>query len=189
IIDLYSAIDESKTKSLSPSTCKPFLQCIELAGPKGEVVRVKALFDDGAMVGAMCSTVFHKVKHRLGGWQPSTRKLRMANGTVIRSKAIWHGEITIGQVQAKGHFEVFNSGGGWQFLFGKPLLQAFKAVHEYETDVVHISNASVTNTLRNRSRATAATVEDQNKPKGIRLTENVKLRRMKMGGLAQPPSR
>ncbi len=37
-----------------------------------------------------------------------------------------------------GSFEVFSSGGGWDFLFGKPLLEAFKAVHDYKTDLVRI---------------------------------------------------
>jgi hypothetical protein len=37
---------------------------------------------------------------------------------------------------------VFNSGGNWEFLFGKPLLWNFDAVHRYRTDkvVIHSNN-------------------------------------------------
>ncbi|KIJ58243.1 hypothetical protein HYDPIDRAFT_61227, partial [Hydnomerulius pinastri MD-312] len=139
IVDLYSAgnVEEDGDKPY-PGQCRPFLQHISFAGPQGEVVRVKALFDDGAMVGAMCSSFFHKVKHRLGNWGLSTRRLRMANGSIVHSEALWEGEITVGNIRTHGAFEVFNSGGSWKFLFGKPLLQAFNAVHDYTPDTVRI---------------------------------------------------
>ncbi|KIM63078.1 hypothetical protein SCLCIDRAFT_118266, partial [Scleroderma citrinum Foug A] len=85
-------------------------------------VCVQALFDNGAMTGAMCSSVFKTVKHNLKGWRRSTQALRMANGTIIPSEATWTGTIHIEGIEATGTFEVFNSGGGWSFLFGKLLL-------------------------------------------------------------------
>ncbi|KIK41123.1 hypothetical protein CY34DRAFT_50702, partial [Suillus luteus UH-Slu-Lm8-n1] len=127
----------------------PFLQNISFAGPQGEIVRVKALFDEGAMISAMCSSVFNKIKHRLGNWGPSSKRLRMANGTVVPSQAMWKGDITIGGIQARGEFEVFDSGNGWNFLFGKPMLRAFRAIHNYETDQVQVSGAGGTKTLYN----------------------------------------
>ena len=41
----------------------PFKQGIQLYGPKGEIVRVEGLFNGGAMVAAICTSVFEKVKH------------------------------------------------------------------------------------------------------------------------------
>jgi hypothetical protein len=35
-----------------------------------------------------------------------------------------------------GTFQVFNSGGAWDMLFGKPLLAAFGASHAFENDVI-----------------------------------------------------
>ena len=77
VIDLYSVGHESVTRKMcSEGTEIPFKQGIQLHGPKGEIVRVEALFDGGAMVAAMCSTVFRKIKHRLlGCWGPSAKKL------------------------------------------------------------------------------------------------------------------
>ncbi|KAG2749751.1 hypothetical protein P692DRAFT_20693721, partial [Suillus brevipes Sb2] len=127
----------------------PFLHYTSFLGSQGEIVRVKALFDEGAMTSVMCATVFNNVKHRLGNWSPSSKRLRMANGTVVQSEAVWKGEVSIGGVRAQGEFEVLHSGGGWKFLFGKPLLQAFKAIHDYEVDKVQVTGIGGTTTLRN----------------------------------------
>ena len=82
IVDLYSVGYEQKKKATLP-----FIHMLSLEGPKGEVVRIRGLFDDGALVNAMCSSVFEKVKKRLGRGIPSKRQLRMANGSVIPSEA------------------------------------------------------------------------------------------------------
>ncbi|KIJ66664.1 hypothetical protein HYDPIDRAFT_59664, partial [Hydnomerulius pinastri MD-312] len=161
----------------------PFLHSITLQGPKGEQTRVRALFDDGAMVGAMCSSIFHAVKHRLHNWNPSKQRLRMANGTVIRSEACWQGTIEIGNVRAEGTFEVFNSGGGWAFLFGKPLLTAFNAIHDYRTDQIVVSDTSNTATIRNELRS-----ERHKQVMGTNLTLDVKQRAIAEGG-ENPPAR
>jgi hypothetical protein len=64
VIDLYSVGHESVTHKMCNRGIEiPFKQGIQLHGPKGEVVQVEALFDGGAMVAAMCSTVFEMVKH------------------------------------------------------------------------------------------------------------------------------
>jgi hypothetical protein len=85
-------------------------------------VQVRAVFDNGAMICAMSIDIFKQVKHQLEGWLPSTRILCMANGALIPSQATWTGTFEIEGVKAHGTFEVFNSGGGWSFLFGKPML-------------------------------------------------------------------
>ncbi|KAG1734563.1 hypothetical protein EDD22DRAFT_787862, partial [Suillus occidentalis] len=139
VIDLYSVEHISTTKAqLEAKEAVPFIHHITLKGPKGEVVRIRALFDDGAMVAAMCSSIFHKIKHRLHNWGPSSRKLRMANGNIIDAEAKWSGTIEINGIQADGNFEVFDSGGGWAFLFGKPLLQSFQANHDYKVNSITI---------------------------------------------------
>lgn len=107
-------------------------------GPQGEVARVNALFDGGAMVGAICSSIFDKVKHCLHGQaKPSSRLLQMANGIVIQSQAVWKGTLELKGICMEGEFEVFDSGGGWTFLFRKPLLRRFQAVHDYSSDTEH----------------------------------------------------
>ena len=73
----------------------------------------------------------------------------MANRTIILLEATWTGTIHIGGIEATETFEVFNSGGGWSFLFGKPLLRAFRAKHDYDTDKVTIRDNNNTVTLHN----------------------------------------
>ena len=78
----------------------------------------------------------------------------------------------LGTIKAEGKFEVFNSGGEWAFLFGKPLLKAFNAIHDYSQDEITVSGLGSTCTLYNKATdrnhtylATAA---------GVNLTLNVK---------------
>jgi len=59
LIDLYSVGHTSVLKKWEEGEDKvPFKQLLQLKGPQGETVHVSALFDGGAMVGAMCSSVF-----------------------------------------------------------------------------------------------------------------------------------
>ena len=89
VIDLYSVGHEEVTRTMCNLGIEvPFQHILHLLSPKGEIVRVAALFDGCAMVSAMCTTVFEKVKHRLGGWKKSERRLRMGNGTIVPSQAV-----------------------------------------------------------------------------------------------------
>ena len=58
-----------------------------------DATTVPALFDEGAMTGAMSIAMFNAIKHKLHGWQPSTQTLWMANGATVCSKATWTGTI------------------------------------------------------------------------------------------------
>jgi hypothetical protein len=153
--------------------CLPFLQNTSFVGLQGEIVRVKALFDEGAMISAMSSATFNKVKHRLGNWAPSSKSLHMANGTIVLSQAKWKGEVMVGGIRMQGEFEVFNSRGGWSFLFGKPMLQAFKAIHDYETDQVQVSGIGGTKILYNHSKRQAAVEEIEEQKEGRQSLSNV----------------
>ena len=147
--DLY-AVGRAEATNENGTTAKPFVHEVQLLGQNGEVVRVRAVFDDGAMIGAMCTTIFEKVKHRLHGWHPSQRVLRMANGMLVKSQATWTGTMELSGIKAQGTLEVFDSGGGWSFLLGKPMLRAFKASHEYENDTITVRNNHQTAVLTNQ---------------------------------------
>ena len=144
-VDLYSVGNDDSTHE------KPFLHQVLFNGPNGEIVRIRSLFDGGAMIGVMDQNVFSKVKGRLGRVTQSKRRLRMSNGVVIPSLANWKGWITLGTITAEGEFEVFDSGGEWAFLFSKPLLRAFNAVHDYAQDKIAVSNLKDTCTLYNQA--------------------------------------
>ena len=135
IVDLYTVTRPDVNTSEGIREL-PFVHEVHLQGPKGEIVRVRAVFNDGAMICTMSIDIFKQVKHWLEGWLPSTRILRMANGALVPSQATWTGTFEIEGVKACGTFEVFDSSGGWSFLFGKPMLRAFKALHNYTTDTI-----------------------------------------------------
>jgi hypothetical protein len=103
IVDLYSVGHEEVTRAMCDAgTEVPFQHTLQLLSPQGETVRVSALFDGCAMVSAMCTTVFERVKHRLGKWSKSTRQLRMGNGTIVPSLAVWRGQMRIKDVTVEG---------------------------------------------------------------------------------------
>lgn len=187
VIDLYTVGEEDDTWVSLKEKEVPFMHWLWLHGPRGEVVRVNPLFDGGAMVGAMCSSVFEKIKHRLHGQtKPSGQLLQMANSIVIQSQAVWEGTLQLKGVRMDGEFEVFDSGGGWTFLFGKPLLRRFQAVHDFNADTVSIRSDSHTAILHNNGvQKVLAT------PAGDRLTSSVEQGRISVGGSlsTNPPSR
>ncbi|KAJ3847558.1 hypothetical protein EV368DRAFT_87603 [Lentinula lateritia] len=105
----------------------------------GRQATVEAMVDDGAMVAAMDANIYEGLRNEIGGWTTMQRKFRMANGTVVPGKARWAGHINVKGVEVDGEFEVFDSGSSWKFLFEKPLLKRFSAVHDYgkESIVLH----------------------------------------------------
>jgi hypothetical protein len=80
----------------------------------------------------------------------------MTNRTIIPSQAVWKGTMVLGGVPFKGKFKVFDSNGGWACLFGKPLMQATCATHDFQTDVVRICSMSNTISLSNQINSQAA---------------------------------
>jgi transposase InsO family protein len=80
----------------------------------------------------------------------------MANGTIVTPQARWRGRIELGGKTVEGTFKIFDSGGAWELLFGKPLLVAFGAVHDYEKDVIvikdHNGDAPIPNQTKQRRR-------------------------------------
>jgi len=123
---------------------------VELKGEKEISVKITGLFDDGALVNSICKTVFPSLRRTLGELTPSTKTLRMANGAHVPSSGRWFGDVSLGGQMLKSWFEVFLSGGGWSLLVGKPLLEKFKALHDYERDVLMIPSNGKWTTLINK---------------------------------------
>ena len=119
----------------------PFVHAVELAGPKGEVVRFRCVFDDGALVNTIDEPLYQTLKGRLTALTPSSKVLRMADGRLVPSAGVWKGRITVKGIQHESTFEIFNSNGAWAMLFGKPLLRTFNAIHNYKEDSIRIPNA------------------------------------------------
>jgi hypothetical protein len=76
----------------------------------------------------------------------------MANGSMIPSEAHWEGYVNLGGIRVAIAFEVFDSGSNWAFLFGKPSLKAFNAIHDYGNDTVAITGIGSSITVRNQAQ-------------------------------------
>ena len=145
------------------TTTHPFVHTVDLKGKKGVPVKIAGLFDDGALVNSICKTVFPSLRRTLGELSPSTKTLRMANGAHVPSSGRWFGDVSLGGRTLKSWFEVFPSGGGWSLLVGKPLLEKFKVIHDYEHDVLMIPSNGKWTTLTN---------ETHNKDNNVNLRGN-----------------
>ncbi|KAJ7695613.1 hypothetical protein B0H14DRAFT_3530003 [Mycena olivaceomarginata] len=86
----------------------------------------------------MCTALYERERHRIGELQHSGKTLRMVNGDLIPSKGFWEGYVRFTGARVQACFEVFPSGGSWSFLFGKPLLEGFGAVHDYAVDSITV---------------------------------------------------
>ncbi|KAJ3709711.1 hypothetical protein C8R42DRAFT_555775, partial [Lentinula raphanica] len=104
----------------------------------GMKLSVEALVDGGAMVAAMDKSCYERVKDKIKGWENSTKRLRMANGVVVSAVAQWRGKVKLQGVTVEGVLQVFDSGGSWEVLLGKPLLHALGAVHDFRDDSLHV---------------------------------------------------
>ncbi|KAJ7773608.1 hypothetical protein DFH07DRAFT_952655 [Mycena maculata] len=132
ISDLYSV----ERRMSGDVEAVPFTQTVQLNGLKGRMVGMRGTFDDGAMVNAIDTGIFNSSRGSLVTPRASVRILRMANGALIRSDGCWRGTITVDGISATGSFEILPSGSAWQVLVGKPMLQTFKALHDYTSDEV-----------------------------------------------------
>jgi hypothetical protein len=128
---------------------QPLIHMVGLKGKSGLMTKVEGLFDDGALVNSICNSMFATLRDQLGELIPSNKTLLMADGAQILSHGQWVGDVILGGRTAHANFEIFPSGGGWSLLFRKPLLQQFKAVHNYDNDTLMIPFYGDWNTLVN----------------------------------------
>jgi hypothetical protein len=148
IAEIYMVVTESGKSLLEESD--PFIHCVALEGPKGEIVWLRGVFDDGVTINAINSKAFTTVKHRLSEPKKSNHILHMANGLLIPSYGTWIGTIQVGGTSMEGAFEIFLSGDSWALLFGKPLLKTFDMTHQYKSDTISLEGPSGKVTLTNQ---------------------------------------
>ncbi|KAJ8085177.1 hypothetical protein PM082_003964 [Marasmius tenuissimus] len=104
---------------------------VELVDGEGKFVRVNGMVDDGAMIVGLSTQIYNEVKGKIRGWGESRMWMRMADGALVPGVANWEGRVRVKGLEVQTSIEVFDSGGQWDLLLGKPLLESFKAVHDY----------------------------------------------------------
>ena len=138
---------------------KPFRQCIQLAGPSQYPVRATAQVDDGAMRNCIGLHVWHSYGHCLGTLMPTTLRVSVANSNTIPCAGLWSGEVKIRGTSSFTHFVVFECGGAFDVILGKPWLHEVNAIHDYRTDTITISTNTSQTTIENEEHTTDTTVD------------------------------
>jgi hypothetical protein len=98
IFDLYNV--EHNPEQIT----QPFIHQVNIDTGIGGKIQIWANFDDGALANAMSIKKFNSIKRRLGYYKPSNRWLRMADGNLVKPKAVWEGNMEIGGVRVFGSF-------------------------------------------------------------------------------------
>ena len=142
IIDFYELFNVGNVEV-------PFEKELQLVGVDGKFIRIRAIFDDGAMVNVIDASIFASLKDHLSACRTSRRVLWMANGTLVASEGSWTGTVIVEGVHAVGTLKIFPSNGAWAALFGKPLLKAFSVSHEYTKDMIMLNNKEYQSVITN----------------------------------------
>jgi hypothetical protein len=153
-IDVFDLYDARPIDEVVPFECE-----IGVEGVKG-LVRVWSSWDEGTLAAVMCKQVYDRLKDQIGLLRSSVKQFRLADGSLVNGEGRWVGQFSIGKVRAWGVFEVFNSGGNWEFLLGKLLKRAFKVMYQYDVDTVEVSDGFGALELRNQREGKESIVED-----------------------------
>ncbi|KAK1221910.1 hypothetical protein PQX77_015269 [Marasmius sp. AFHP31] len=127
--------------------------------------------DDGAMVVGLSTKVYGAVKDRISGWGQSRMWMRMADGALVPGVANWEGTVRVKGLEMKTTVEVFDSGGQWDLLVGKPLLEKFKAVHDYAKGELVLKKGKEVRKVFNEGLGRA--VERKEKSRMVAIVEKV----------------
>lgn len=152
---------------------KPFQHALELvAGTGGERTRRVGTFDGGALIGGLCWRTYERMEEGMRRLAPSKKILRMADGNLVPSRGVWIGMLRVEEVSVRVRLEVFDSGGCWEILVGKPVLRQLKAVHDYWRDTVTIGEREGGESVRLESQA-GGIERDEKAADGVAREEGV----------------
>ncbi|CAK5270808.1 unnamed protein product [Mycena citricolor] len=131
---------------------EPFYQRIRLANDNGSTVRLTAQIDNGAMRNCISAERWTQYGQCLGRLAQSKTVLKVASGERITPKGRWWGQVSVGGVTTGAWFEVFQGGGAFDVILGKPWLHSVRAIHNYGNDEIRITAAGRETTLQNEPK-------------------------------------
>ncbi|QRV79934.1 Retrovirus-related Pol polyprotein from transposon [Ceratobasidium sp. AG-Ba] len=112
---------------------KPFQRwiTIEINAPG---VEARGTVDAGSQANVMDAALWAANQVRLGPLLPTRTLLRVADGKASKCLGKWRGVIEMDRVGVRTEFKVFDSGGAFEVLLGKPWLTLVKAEQRFEDD-------------------------------------------------------
>lgn len=115
----------------------PYQRWVGLQGDGLEVV-ARGTVDAGSQANVIDAALWAAHERSLGPLKASKTLLRVADGKASRCLGRWEGMIRMDEVQRRTSFEVFDSGGAFEVLLGKPWLTETKAVQSFEDDCLRL---------------------------------------------------
>ncbi|KIO23645.1 hypothetical protein M407DRAFT_26926 [Tulasnella calospora MUT 4182] len=108
------------------------------AWSRREGIPMLVTIDGGAMANILDGRLYSMLRPAVGELRSSERTIVMANGTRMKSEGTWTGRVGIRGAVAEVDLEVFDSGGAFGVLLGKPFLAAIGALQDFRADVLHL---------------------------------------------------
>ncbi|KAK1234698.1 hypothetical protein PQX77_002095 [Marasmius sp. AFHP31] len=168
-----NTIDVYSVQQVRSRVSEPFRVDVELIDGERKATLVCGMIDDGAMVVGLSKQQYERIKDEIGGWGQSKRWMRMADGALVPGVASWQGVVRVKGLEMETALEVFDSGGQWDFLFGKPLLKKFGAVHDYEKDTIVVKKGKEVRKIFNEGLGKQVEAKRKKKPLVAKVGEVV----------------
>ncbi|KAJ7938887.1 hypothetical protein B0H13DRAFT_1460835, partial [Mycena leptocephala] len=112
-------------------------------------VRITAQVGNGAMRNCISLARWKAYGYCLSRLEPSRTRLGVASRGKIWPYGRWWGNVGVDGVRAATWFEVFECGGAFDVMLGKPWLHCIRAIYNYETNEIRIRSETQETVLQN----------------------------------------
>ncbi|QRW20470.1 Retrovirus-related Pol polyprotein from transposon opus [Rhizoctonia solani] len=116
----------------------PYQQWAYLATEEKQAVKSRSTIDAGSQANVLDAALWAANKSSLGPLKPSQTLLQVADGKASRCLGQWTGQVKLAGQAQWSSFEVFDLGGAFEVLLGKPWLTQAKATQSFINNTLHL---------------------------------------------------
>ncbi|KAF8685482.1 hypothetical protein RHS04_00782 [Rhizoctonia solani] len=149
----------------------PFQQWTYLTADKNHAVKTRGTIDAGSQANVLDAALWAANESNLGPLKPSQTLLRVADGKASQCLGQWSGQVKLAGQTLRSNFEVFDSGGAFEVLLGKPWLTQVKATQSFVDDTLHLPGLKPIPNAYPLTEKRTEEPEESEEPKGELKTE------------------
>lgn len=119
----------------------PYQKWVTLHTQGQPEITARGTVDAGSQANVIDAALWAANQVVLGPLEPSKTLLRVADGKASKCLGRWTGQIVLAHSTLCTVFEVFDSGGAFEVLLGKPWLTQVSATQSFTDDTLHLPGA------------------------------------------------
>ncbi|GAB1528281.1 hypothetical protein RhiTH_011473 [Rhizoctonia solani] len=116
----------------------PYQQWAYLATGEKQAVKSRSTINAGSQANILDAALWAANKSSLGPLKPSQTLLQVADSKASQCLGQWTGQVELAGQAQWSSFEVFDSGGAFEVLLGKPWLTQAKATQSFINNMLHL---------------------------------------------------